>query len=76
MFEKADLGINFIPQVGNHEAFPVNEFDYMTERENSFRVEFANMWRGWLGEETAEFFKYNGYYKKEFNNFKVIAFDS
>lgn len=77
MFSAAGLNAHFIPQVGNHEAYPVNEFDYMSDRENSFRVAFADMWRDWLGDEAAEFFKYNGFYKKEFNkNFKVLAFDS
>lgn len=77
MFTEAGLKINFIPQVGNHEAFPVNEFDYMSERDNDFRVQFAEMWRHWIGDDNAEFFKENGFYKLEYNdNFKVIAFDS
>ncbi|CAD8174960.1 unnamed protein product [Paramecium octaurelia] len=76
IFTKGDLGITFIPQIGNHEAFPVNQYDYMTDKDSNLRVEFSNMWREWLGDETAQFFKENGFYAKEFDNLKVIAFDS
>ncbi|CAD8071043.1 unnamed protein product [Paramecium primaurelia] len=76
IFKKANLGIPIIPQVGNHEMFPVDQYDYMTEKDSNLRVEFSNMWRDWLGDETAEFFKKNGFYAKEFDNLKVIAFDS
>ncbi|CAD8091741.1 unnamed protein product [Paramecium sonneborni] len=76
IFDKANLGITFIPQIGNHEAFPVNQYDYMSDKDSNLRVEFSNMWREWLGDETADFFKENGFYAKEFDNFKVIAFDS
>lgn len=29
----------------------------MSKRDSNLRVEFANMWREWLGEETANFFE-------------------
>lgn len=48
----------------------------MSKRDSNLRVEFANMWREWLGEETTNYFEQNGYYAKEYETFKVIAFDS
>jgi sphingomyelin phosphodiesterase len=43
-----------IPQTGNHEAYPVNVFDYKTDREVGFRQIIADLWRDWIGDQAAE----------------------
>lgn len=64
--------------VGNHEAYPVNVFDFKSDREKGFLEEYAELWRGWIGDDAAEFLKKNGFYKREFPeyNWKIISFDS
>lgn len=33
--------------------FPVDQYDYMTDKDSGLRVEFSKMWKEWLGDETA-----------------------
>jgi sphingomyelin phosphodiesterase len=50
------------PVIGNHESFPVNVYDFLSNRENFFDAELSNYWRDWLGNEAVESIKINAFY--------------
>lgn len=75
---KSNFQFNFYPVIGNHESFPVDNFDFFGKREKDFNTFFADNWKQWIGEEAAESLKTKSYYKvylKKFN-LKVIALNS
>jgi sphingomyelin phosphodiesterase len=68
--------IPIYPSMGNHEKFPADQFfPYDNEKESPILNFFANLWRGWLGEEAYESFKKNGYYTKKHldTNLRIVS---
>lgn len=39
--------------MGNHESFPVNVYDYFSDREKDLKNSFAEAWKQWIGEGPA-----------------------
>ena len=50
-FKKAFPDKIFFPQMGNHESYPVNVYDYSGTREHAMQKEFSDMWKDWIGED-------------------------
>jgi len=48
------LGYRFIPNMGNHECFPADQFDWFSSRDDDLKVVFADIWEDWIGSEAAE----------------------
>lgn len=67
--------IQFVPTMGNHEAFPVNNFDFQ-QKSHALYDAVSEIWREWIGDDAADHLKAHGYYKLEFGNWKIISFDS
>lgn len=44
--------IVMVGSIGNHECFPVNEYDFLTNRENWMKNEFADIMAPWTKNET------------------------
>ncbi len=32
-----------------HESYPVNEYDYVTDREDALKLTLGLIWKNWLG---------------------------
>lgn len=40
--------------MGNHECFPVNMYEFDSDRELDLKYSFANAWQYWIGEDAAD----------------------
>ena len=75
---KEKFNFTFYPTLGNHESFPVNVYDFLSNREVSFNNFFADEWVDWIGPDAALVLKKDGYYST-FNsqyNLKIISLNS
>ena len=75
---KNSLNFTFFPVIGNHESFPVNVYDFNSDREKIFNKNYADLWKDWIGNDafnTYSNFSYYSSYKKEMN-LKVIGLNS
>lgn len=72
------LNVTVIPMMGNHEPYPVNVYDYMSDREKPLLEGFSKVWEKWIGAEAAKFHAKNGFYSTVIPkmNLKVIAMNS
>ena len=70
--------MKIFPIDGNHEAYPVNNFDFSSNREDSLKTAFSQAWKNWIGPKAAEEVKrnlfYSSYYEKY--NLKIIALET
>lgn len=73
-----NLEFTIYPCIGNHESFPVNVYDFLSDREKSFNSFFAEQWKPWIGEKSAEQMKKFSYYStfNEKLNLKIISLNT
>eukprot|EP00331_Platyophrya_macrostoma_P015218 CAMPEP_0176467452 /NCGR_PEP_ID=MMETSP0127-20121128/38469_1 /TAXON_ID=938130 /ORGANISM="Platyophrya macrostoma, Strain WH" /LENGTH=281 /DNA_ID=CAMNT_0017860759 /DNA_START=388 /DNA_END=1230 /DNA_ORIENTATION=+ len=66
------------PTDGNHECYPVNNFDFRSHREDSMKTAFSEAWKDWIGPDAAAFAKKNAYYSSvlEKYNLKIIGLET
>ena len=48
---KASTKTKIIATMGNHESWPVNVYDFRSNREDVLKGGLANAWRQWLDED-------------------------
>lgn len=46
-----ELNVPIIPAMGNHESYPVNVYDYHSDREQMLNEGLAQAWKQWLSPE-------------------------
>lgn len=70
-----NFNFSFYPVIGNHESFPVNVYDFLSNREGHFDYELADMWKKWIGEDAVESFQKDAYYSTytEKLNLRIIG---
>ncbi|EGR30882.1 ser thr protein phosphatase family protein, putative [Ichthyophthirius multifiliis] len=69
--------IKVFPIMGNHESFPVNNYDFGSQREKYFNQRLSSMWQSWIGKEAAEMFANKGFYSTFLNEkVKIIAINT
>lgn len=66
------------PMFGNHEAFPVDEYDLYGNRSDYILINGSEWWVDWLGPEATQSFRENSYYSiyKPELNLRVIAINT
>jgi len=70
-----NLDFKIFPVIGNHESFPVNVYDFLSNREVYFDSSLAEMWKKWIGDDAIKSFQSDAYYSS-FNeklNLKIIG---
>lgn len=73
-----NINYTIYPCIGNHESFPVNVYDFLSDREKSFNSFFAEQWKQWIGQKSADQMKNYGYYStfNEKYNLKIISLNT
>lgn len=51
-----------VPVIGNHDSFPINNFDFRGDAEDYIKVPFAEAWRDWIGQGPASEFRNKSFY--------------
>ena len=65
--------------MGNHESWPVNVYDFRSDREDVLNGGMANAWRQWMDADAYELLRKKGYYAvtvPEMNNLRVISLNT
>lgn len=65
-----------IAAMGNHESWPVNVYDYHSDRESVLNAGLAQAWRYWLDDKAFKMQREKGYYSMTYpnlNNVKVLS---
>ena len=70
--------MKIFPIDGNHEAYPVNNYDFFSDREDPLKEAFGSAWEAWIGRKAAEEVKKFMYYSTyvEQYNLKIIALET
>lgn len=66
------------PMFGNHEVYPDDQYDFLTNSTSWLTSGLADMWSAWLDGESLETFRENSYYSilNLQHNIKIIALDT
>lgn len=54
-----------VPAMGNHESYPVNIYDYHSDREAMLNGGLASAWKDWLDDQAYESLRTKGYFSIE-----------
>lgn len=70
--------VKVFPIDGNHECYPIYNFDHFTDRENSVKTAFSEAWQGWIGAKAASDVKKQLFYSSFYEplNLKIIALET